>query len=115
MLSATQRNPTAITGHEVARTFLAIGDWSELTAALKRAGFAITLDREMRLATLLWRRVLIRRGEELPISEFLRLGAVTVPPVPGRVTLVSRFSKSHTYVVRARAGVVTSCWLPLRS
>jgi arsenical pump membrane protein len=33
------------------------------------------------LATLLWRRVLIRRGEELPISEFLRLGAVTVPPV----------------------------------
>ena len=33
------------------------------------------------LATLLWRRVLIRRGEELPISEFLRLGALTVPPV----------------------------------
>jgi len=33
------------------------------------------------LATLLWRRVLIRRGEELPISEFLRLGAITVPPV----------------------------------
>jgi arsenical pump membrane protein len=33
------------------------------------------------LATLLWRRVLIRRGEELPIGEFLRLGALTVPPV----------------------------------
>ena len=33
------------------------------------------------LATLLWRRVLIRRGEELPITEFLRLGAMTVPPV----------------------------------
>ncbi|MFI5287794.1 MAG: SLC13 family permease [Candidatus Dormibacteria bacterium] len=33
------------------------------------------------LATLLWRRVLIRRGEELPISEFIRLGALTVPPV----------------------------------
>jgi len=33
------------------------------------------------LATLLWRRVLIRRGEELPIGEFLRLGAITVPPV----------------------------------
>jgi arsenical pump membrane protein len=33
------------------------------------------------LATLLWRRILIRRGEELPISEFLRLGAITVPPV----------------------------------
>jgi arsenical pump membrane protein len=33
------------------------------------------------LATLLWRRILIRRGEELPIGEFLRLGALTVPPV----------------------------------
>jgi arsenical pump membrane protein len=33
------------------------------------------------LATLLWRRVLIRHGEELPIAEFLRLGALTVPPV----------------------------------
>jgi arsenical pump membrane protein len=33
------------------------------------------------LATLLWRRVLIRRGEELPVGEFLRLGALTVPPV----------------------------------
>jgi arsenical pump membrane protein len=33
------------------------------------------------LATLLWRRVLIRRGQELPIAEFLRLGALTVPPV----------------------------------
>lgn len=33
------------------------------------------------LATLLWRRVLIRRGEDLPIGEFLRLGAITVPPV----------------------------------
>jgi arsenical pump membrane protein len=33
------------------------------------------------LATLLWRRVLIRRGEELPIAEFIRLGAITVPPV----------------------------------
>jgi arsenical pump membrane protein len=33
------------------------------------------------LATLLWRRVLRQRGEELPTSEFLRLGALTVPPV----------------------------------
>jgi arsenical pump membrane protein len=33
------------------------------------------------LATLLWRRVLIRRGEELPVGEFLRLGALSVPPV----------------------------------
>ncbi len=33
------------------------------------------------LATLLWRRVLRSRGEELPTSEFLRLGVVTVPPV----------------------------------
>jgi arsenical pump membrane protein len=33
------------------------------------------------LATLLWRRVLRKRGEELPASEFLRLGVVTVPPV----------------------------------
>jgi arsenical pump membrane protein len=33
------------------------------------------------LATLLWRRILIRRGEEMPIGEFLRLGALTVPPV----------------------------------
>jgi arsenical pump membrane protein len=33
------------------------------------------------LATLLWRRVLRQRGEELPISEFMRLGALTVPPV----------------------------------
>jgi arsenical pump membrane protein len=33
------------------------------------------------LATLLWRRVLRQRGEDLPISEFMRLGALTVPPV----------------------------------
>jgi arsenical pump membrane protein len=33
------------------------------------------------LATLLWRRVLRKQGEELPISEFMRLGAITVPPV----------------------------------
>ncbi len=33
------------------------------------------------LATLLWRRVLRQRGADLPVSEFLRLGAVTVPPV----------------------------------
>jgi len=33
------------------------------------------------LATLLWRRVLRRRGAELPTTEFLRLGAITVPPV----------------------------------
>jgi arsenical pump membrane protein len=33
------------------------------------------------LATLLWRRVLVRHGQELPIAEFLRLGALTVPPV----------------------------------
>jgi arsenical pump membrane protein len=33
------------------------------------------------LATLLWRRVLRQRGEELPTSEFLRLGVVTVPAV----------------------------------
>ncbi len=33
------------------------------------------------LATLLWRRVLRKRGEEMPASEFLRLGVVTVPPV----------------------------------
>jgi arsenical pump membrane protein len=33
------------------------------------------------LATLLWRRVLHKRGEELSASEFLRLGVVTVPPV----------------------------------
>jgi arsenical pump membrane protein len=39
------------------------------------------------LATLLWRRVLIRRGEELPVGEFLRLGALTVPPVLIATTL----------------------------
>ena len=33
------------------------------------------------LATLLWRRALRQRGEELPTAEFLRLGALTVPPV----------------------------------
>ncbi len=33
------------------------------------------------LATLLWRRVLRQRGEELPVSEFMRLGALTVPAV----------------------------------
>ena len=33
------------------------------------------------LATLLWRRVLRRHGEELPISEFLSLGVITVPLV----------------------------------
>ena len=33
------------------------------------------------LATLLWRRVLRQRDEELPTSEFVRLGAMTVPPV----------------------------------
>ncbi|MGA3220958.1 MAG: SLC13 family permease [Acidimicrobiales bacterium] len=39
------------------------------------------------LATLLWRRALRKRGEELPTSEFLRLGAVTVPPVLLAATL----------------------------
>ncbi len=39
------------------------------------------------LATLLWRRALRQRGEELPTSEFLRLGAVTVPPVLLAATL----------------------------
>ncbi|MEA2310643.1 MAG: arsenical pump rane protein [Solirubrobacteraceae bacterium] len=33
------------------------------------------------LATLLWRRVLRARGAEPPLGEFLRLGALTVPPV----------------------------------
>ncbi len=39
------------------------------------------------LATLLWRRAQRQRGEELPTSEFLRLGAVTVPPVLLAATL----------------------------
>jgi arsenical pump membrane protein len=39
------------------------------------------------LATLLWRRVLRQRGEELPTSEFLRLGVLTVPPVLLAATL----------------------------
>ena len=39
------------------------------------------------LATLLWRRVLRKHGEELPISEFLRLGATTVPLVLVAATL----------------------------
>lgn len=33
------------------------------------------------LATLLWRRVVRQHGEELPAWEFVRLGALTVPPV----------------------------------
>ena len=33
------------------------------------------------LATLLWRRILQQRGTELSAAEFLRLGAITVPPV----------------------------------
>jgi arsenical pump membrane protein len=40
------------------------------------------------LATLLWRRVLRQRGEELPTWEFLRLGAMTVPPVLLAATVV---------------------------
>jgi arsenical pump membrane protein len=32
------------------------------------------------LATLLWRRVLRAEGVELSLSEFVRLGAITVPP-----------------------------------
>jgi arsenical pump membrane protein len=32
------------------------------------------------LATLLWRRVLRQEGVSLPLAEFVRLGAVTVPP-----------------------------------
>ncbi|MFZ0169786.1 MAG: SLC13 family permease [Candidatus Dormiibacterota bacterium] len=39
------------------------------------------------LATLLWRRVLRKHGEDLPISEFLRLGAITVPLVLVAATL----------------------------
>ena len=31
------------------------------------------------LATLLWRRVLHRHGEEAPLAEFTRLGLITVP------------------------------------
>ncbi len=33
------------------------------------------------LATLLWRRVLREREAEPPLSEFLRLGGLTVPPI----------------------------------
>ena len=33
------------------------------------------------LATLLWRRVLREREAEPPLGEFLRLGALTVPPI----------------------------------
>jgi arsenical pump membrane protein len=33
------------------------------------------------LATLLWRRVLREREAEPPLGEFLRLGAITVPPI----------------------------------
>ncbi len=33
------------------------------------------------LATLLWRRILARNDAEPPLGEFLRLGALTVPPV----------------------------------
>jgi arsenical pump membrane protein len=33
------------------------------------------------LATLLWRRVLVRNNAEPQLEEFLRLGALTVPPV----------------------------------
>jgi arsenical pump membrane protein len=33
------------------------------------------------LATLLWRRVLRQRGEELPVKEFVTLGLVSVPLV----------------------------------
>ena len=32
------------------------------------------------LATLLWRRSLAERDAELPVGEFVRLGALTVPP-----------------------------------
>jgi arsenical pump membrane protein len=41
------------------------------------------------LATLLWRRILRAREAEPPIGEFLRLGALTVPPalVLGTVAL----------------------------
>jgi arsenical pump membrane protein len=33
------------------------------------------------LATLLWRRVLHQKGEAVPVSEFVRLGAISVPVV----------------------------------
>jgi arsenical pump membrane protein len=33
------------------------------------------------LATLLWHRVVRQHGEDLPMWEFIRLGAITVPPV----------------------------------
>jgi arsenical pump membrane protein len=39
------------------------------------------------LATLLWRRLLRERGAEPPVSEFLRLGALTVPPALVAATL----------------------------
>ncbi|HUY54869.1 MAG TPA: SLC13 family permease [Candidatus Nanopelagicaceae bacterium] len=39
------------------------------------------------LATLLWRRVLRQRGEELPMLEFTRLGAISVPAVLVAATL----------------------------
>ena len=39
------------------------------------------------LATLLWRRTLRQRGERTQTSEFLRLGALTVPPVLVSATL----------------------------
>ena len=39
------------------------------------------------LATLLWRRVLQQRGLDPQTTEFLRLGAITVPPVLIAATL----------------------------
>ncbi len=44
------------------------------------------------LATLLWRRVLRQRGEELPILEFMRLGAISVPAVLIAATVALWFS-----------------------
>jgi arsenical pump membrane protein len=38
------------------------------------------------LATLLWRRVLRERGAEPLLGEFMRLGALTVPPILGGAT-----------------------------
>ena len=39
------------------------------------------------LATLLWLRILRQRGTEVSTAEFLRLGAITVPPVLIAATL----------------------------
>ena len=62
------------------------------------------------LATLLWRRVLHERDSEPALVEFLRLGALTVPPVARRRYGRAVAGPAGDRMRRARLGDAEAGW-----